>query len=155
MVIMVNAKHLELTWRRLHNRMNSSKIDVKSKSLHGERVKMERKKRNNKLALHVSKGDNKGVNFQKLKNKINKLNATNSIPLSGNGNGSMRQDNVHRNLSLNVMRNNQKRSICDIGSSKPSPSITKSQLATKLVGVYQCVMQPNNPISLNCPMQIT
>ncbi|GAU24370.1 hypothetical protein TSUD_390790 [Trifolium subterraneum] len=108
-------------------------INGDSDFLHGDWIKVERKKRINRVNMHGPGGVMKGSNFQNLKNRINGLNAENVDLLHGNRNNG----NNSFNASIKVGKNNQKRSRGDSGPSKIDLKNGKHNHTTMSSGVLK------------------
>jgi hypothetical protein len=108
--------------------------------MHGEWIKVERKKRSNKANQRGVGGDTK-FPFQKLRNRINELNELNTNSAHGNRSVLISNENdggdTQRITGARIWKNKQKRTRGDIGPSKISPSNGRQFQDTSPVGVYK------------------
>jgi hypothetical protein len=93
-------------------------INGEPDSLHGEWIKVVRKKRVNKVGSRIAGGDMKGTSFQNLKKRINELNAEKYDQMHDNRSGYKPSQINSTNASIKVGNNKQKRTRSDIGTSK-------------------------------------
>jgi hypothetical protein len=121
------------------NKTDSLGINGEPDSMHGEWIKVERRKRNNKANnIGGFGGDNNKVKYQKLRNRINELNQINAdFSHENRGRFISTESNNQRDASARIWKNKQKRSRGDIGPSNTNTIKGNPMKDTNTVGVYK------------------